>query len=441
MLDKQLPQNVEYLIMDESHYFMTDSGFSTVPSFLLKNIPRVFAYSKRVYISATIDDVLPYICKYEALAGSANFKIRHGWKPDFEHILRICDREVREKEIRRGLYSPLFPTPILYSMPQNYDFINLNFFEDDMTLIDKINKSVNKWLVFVTSKEKGKELATKIKGAIFIDASTKENDPDYIDSLIDNEKFENKVLISTSVFINGNNLVDDELCSIVIYQVDETSIKQGLGRKRISRGSNENIEVYLKIPSKKMLNQYLKNAEDALDIVEKSDNNPSYLSRFLLSNAYNVEMIKKMLYVDKKGGLHFAELCVENLKNDIVRFKNMLALLDGGVHSYCREIAAYFKLEFDEKMVEMLATFDNVVAEYEKRMLEMSPVDETRYRTNISELNKIKRRFGRYDKRRDNDGKNRPTMLPKTYNQRMQEVGSSLRVREQDSFFYYYLEE
>lgn len=440
LADPEFAKNVEYVVLDEVHYFLADSGFSTTASFLIKEIPKVFRNSKRVYISATIEEVLPFICKYECLAGSARYKIRYGWTPDFEKVLRIQEDEIRLKELNRSIFAPNLPTPILYKMRSNYNFLDLHFFDDEDYLIQKIQESKYKWLIFVASKEKGEELKGKISDAFFLDASMKDTNNDYFERLIDEEKFDNKVLISTSVFLNGNNLKDEKLKNVVIYQVDETSVKQGLGRKRISHGSGEKINLYLKIPTKQALNRRIIINEEFLEMADKADEDPAYLTKLLLSDVHNVDAVKGMLYSDKTGKLRFGTMCLEKLKNDVALYKNLKLLLEKNKVAYCRKIASYFEIDFKEEMLESGQSKEDEFADFAERAIAASPMGEDIYKKYVEEFNKLRRKFNLITSR-DNFGANRPLMTPTTFSNRAKEFNLDFRVKKIKNSFEFFYEE
>lgn len=65
------------------------------------------------------------------------------------------------------------------------------------------------------------------------------------DNLILNEKFEESVLISTSVLDCGINLHDPALKTIALYTDEPTSFMQMIGRKRLGQGEQVDLWVYL----------------------------------------------------------------------------------------------------------------------------------------------------------------------------------------------------
>ena len=348
---------------------------------------------------------------------------------------------MRKREIDRSIYAPNSADPMLYQMPYNYSQLNLRFFEDEERLVEKINNSDQKWLIFVSSIKKGEMLQEKINGAIFIDSSTKDHNSEFFDGLIKNETFDNKVLISTSVFINGNNIKDKKLCNVVIYQTDETEIKQAIGRKRFESGSCEKLNVFFKIPDIKTINHYLKSNQDIWGIVEKSDKDPAFLSRFLLRTEHTVENVKKIVYADKYGTFYFGELCLEKLKNEDISNREILKVLKINRANYCERISQFFSIDFNDEMLEMLDRSDDVLKRFYNECVAASPVDAVEYNRIVEKFNRIRKRFNLIDPKADNLGANRNAMQPRAFNARLKSLGACIWVYIREGLYYFeYLE-
>ena len=82
--------------------------------------------------------------------------------------------------------------------------------------------------------------------------------------IIANEKFEAKILATTTVLDNGINLNDDKLKNIVIDFYDPVTIVQTLGRKRIH--NYDKINLYLRVPTRYdiLRKAYLKSQSNSL---------------------------------------------------------------------------------------------------------------------------------------------------------------------------------
>lgn len=145
-----------------------------------------------------------------------------------------------------------------------------------------IKDSNDKWLIFINSKKQGNELCNEINSiygentAVFLNADNKRSKDmtDTYQKLLNDECFENKVLISTNVIYNGVNIKDKALKNIVLPMTTVPIIKQQIGRKRLSEGDN-NLNVYFPKASyddirkrfKDNIHDYfeIKNAEKSID--------------------------------------------------------------------------------------------------------------------------------------------------------------------------------
>nr|WP_312577719.1 DEAD/DEAH box helicase family protein [Sedimentibacter sp.] len=271
----------KYVVLDECHFFKSDSLFNNVTYRLLEAIRINFRDSIRIYMTATPDEIFGSIMKIEKNL------------PNLELANRIAN----------PLASWLRPFQIYcYEFDRDFKYVNPYYFNAKKELIDKINQdeSGEKWLVFVSSKKNGQEIAAELGSkAVYIDASAKdlkgeneaistinainaiENINEYFDTvlkkdnnleikeylepikshidafsktikrydmityaeLIKNQKFEKTVLVTTSVLDNGINLKDDLLKNIVIMTSDKTSFLQMLGRIRLNDGKKINMYI------------------------------------------------------------------------------------------------------------------------------------------------------------------------------------------------------
>ncbi len=123
-------------------------------------------------------------------------------------------------------------------------------YEDIITAIDKAPKD-EKWLIQVTSKEKGIWLQAKVKGSRFIFS---ENGSDNYVMTDDSQKekvninkenlFECRVLISTTILDCGTSLYDPALKHIVLSTYDPVATVQFVGRKRFAKTGKDTVTLY-----------------------------------------------------------------------------------------------------------------------------------------------------------------------------------------------------
>lgn len=306
-----------YTVCDEIHFLYADAVFAQPCSELLEKIPAYFYHTIRIYMTATSWSVQKSLIKAEENVGFAERRIQlsydiGGFTLDFNSM------PSRHKFLH-------------YTMPANYNRYNLHFFsasgsynltdgnadknkkpeentKEEKTKKKKLSKaleslikcvpqptSTNKLLVFVRRREDGRNLEStwKEKGvnAVFIDRTSK-NAPDeeysHVDDenadkakaeqkyknkvwkqLLRNEKFDEDVLISTSVLDCGINILDDAVRTVACFADEPTAFIQMLGRKRVPAESTETIDVWVYVPTAKHFMQIAEMKKMELDLAER----------------------------------------------------------------------------------------------------------------------------------------------------------------------------
>lgn len=368
-MEENIKEDYKYVVLDECHFFTSDALFNCETYRLLKHIRMRFKNSIRIYMTATPDEVFGHII-------------------ESEKKLPILERTNR---IANPLASRLCPTEIYcYEFERNYNYINPCYFDSKHEIINKINndKSDEKWLIFVSSKKKGLEIANELGSkAVYVDASSKYLDGDneatrtlsalnytdylkeYIEynkdknikiedaieslksyiytllksvkqydkiayaELIKNQKFENKVLVATSVLDNGVNFKDVLLKNIVIMTSDKTSFLQMLGRKRIEDGNKVNM--YIQKRKSDHFNGRLKLINQKLSAYYSSlgKKKPEFIVKTLegkidvlqICNLYKV----KYSNIERDYEINWNELAIDKLIKDKKFIEGMIKKLDG----------------------------------------------------------------------------------------------------------------
>lgn len=215
--NKSWISNLMYVVFDEAHFFVADSQFNDMCDYYLKIATSRFCHAIRIYMTATSWDLLYPLAKAEQ-ENYLGFDFRNRW------------------EAPRTL--------VRYYFPRNFDRYKLNFFTSLSELKKLIKTSINeKWLIFVDNKEKGKELMSMLGSeAEYIDAESKFSAS--WKEILSNERFDCRILITTSVLDCGVNIKDTSLKNIAVITDNRTSMMQMIGRKRLSGVEYVNIWVY-----------------------------------------------------------------------------------------------------------------------------------------------------------------------------------------------------
>lgn len=214
----KLPKN-SIVVLDEIHYLLNDAVFSYEPEVIKNIIHTNKNRTKRVYISATIDEVLDEIIMLESK----------------------CDEPAQINEIflnndRYKINNTLIDQ--IYLIPNSYEHISLKFYNysDIDMLVDYLNansENGRKSLIFVRNKNRGEALKEKLTDSEMVFAT--ENGMPILSEISGNAEYSCSSLLATKILENGVSIVDSKVSTIVIDEIDSVTFRQFLGRVRNSR--------------------------------------------------------------------------------------------------------------------------------------------------------------------------------------------------------------
>lgn len=227
------------IVFDECHYFLQDATFNRDIERLVRVIPQRRNATK-IFLSATMDEVRPFL-----------LDLMH---PEEMQLWKIRDNQ--EKQIW-GYRKTLFTGGriFFYSQKPKFRIQSVKYFHELVEISDLINgdKSGEKWLIFVNSKNEARILKNAIKTKIdYLDAEVDENDP-IKQQIVTESKFEADVLVTTKVLDNGVNLIDHKLKNIVLLTTEKTEFLQMLGRKRFME-NEKGVKLYITCRSTRYFN-------------------------------------------------------------------------------------------------------------------------------------------------------------------------------------------
>lgn len=211
----------DYIICDECHFFLSDSGFNNKCDLAFMELIRGRHINAiKIFISATMDEVKTSIIK------------------SVEDI----------KKVGFGSYSRCNIHD--YDTEIDYSYLDVKYFKKikDIIQLIKNDKTDDKWLIFVTSKDKGNAIVDELNGICecsFITKDTKIDECDDLKGIINSSKFNSKVLVCTKAMDNGINIEDEKLKNIVIMSYDKTTFIQELGRIRFDINDAPIINLYI----------------------------------------------------------------------------------------------------------------------------------------------------------------------------------------------------
>lgn len=388
---------VSLVVFDEAHFFCSDSPYNSETSNILQQVIKFFSHCKRVYMTATPDEVKD-ILALEELRGYVNrFLYKNDlvkWSPityphddPIQAYLYYLNMGLNNPYVQdqnaQGVSTDFFkqrleefcraplPTIKQYIFKSNYDHIDLHFFYDWTEIEDKIkleqDESVNisdRWLIFVTQKDEGKRLKRDIKGDAFFvysdsEGAIGEEDEDSkvkkkLNEIIASRCFEEKVLISTTVLYNGVSLVDPYLKNIVVDTLNKDEIIQMVGRKRCAQG--EKVNLYIRIPTADIIKERIKLADKRYRSTQQYMQDPAnYFYKQWKKSFFNPDLKEIFDFRRNPNGVPMfvmSEYAPRHFAMESGHYSRMLKLLQNDENKFAleEEISSWFDKGFSMDM-------------------------------------------------------------------------------------------
>lgn len=224
--DKEITSDVldmyDYIVCDESHYFLADSDFNSLTNISLMKIMGT-GRAVKVFMSATNEYIQERI------------------------VSRLQYRYQNDLKVAQKVF--------LYDMNKSATVIrNIIGFESfERDLMHKIINSQDQWLIFVKSISQGREICYKLANqlkddVVFLDRESADEGTEIqketFEVLVEEERFYQKVLITTSLLDNGVNIHSKRLKNVICFDDDPVEIVQMIGRKR-SISFDDYFDLYL----------------------------------------------------------------------------------------------------------------------------------------------------------------------------------------------------
>lgn len=256
-----------YVVFDEVHYLIDDSDFNKGVNVITDNLIQRYITAERkllpnpfipnatrIFMSGSMEEMFVVFQQMGCIFDTNNAFYNFSKENIIEYSL-LADHIV--------------------SLPTDYSYISPYMYKEYSDIIPLINDSNDKWLIFINSKKQGNELCNEINSvcgentAVFLNADNKRSKDmtDTYQNLLNNERFENKVLITTNVIYNGVNIKDKALKNIVIPMTTVPIMKQQIGRKRLSAGDNSLNVYFPKASYDDIRKRFKKNIGDYFEIM------------------------------------------------------------------------------------------------------------------------------------------------------------------------------
>lgn len=256
-------ENYDYIVCDEFHYILKDAGFNDNTELTFLELNRCW-YSNSVVIYMTATDL---------------------------EVKRTVEKSVDDLiELSKKFQEPLVKEDIFYYYDGgiDYSYLDVKYYKNNKDIITTIKNSLEeeeKWMWFVNSSKDGKDIETELRElGITAEFISKKDNEKIKKHIVENSRFDCKVLITTSVLDNGVNINDKNLVHMIIESVDPITFIQELGRKRMSLDNVYKINLYIPVRYSNFFTLMRNNEEKKLEPI----------------NIFNTDMVEFRKRYDRK---------------------------------------------------------------------------------------------------------------------------------------------
>lgn len=324
---KMFLSDYAYIVFDEAHFFVEDSLFNAKTGLLLKSVLNESPDAVWIFLSATLDGS-------EELLLTAADKIQPNNLID-ANLNKVVFRDhciVYKNNYQSAVYTP-------------------SFFRGIDDLMPVINRTAGeKWLIFISSIQRGKALQQRIKKetgrkAVFLSSENKADKR--WKTLSTEERYDEDVLITTKVLDNGVNISDKGVRHIVIPFCDQTEFMQMLGRRRTAEG--ERVYLYVEVPTIQKVNTLRHGVETKRNAINGVKRCAPNRRNALLAKMWEAgrKDINSLFYINETGNLTPNFLAEKKLKQ-LSDFYGMLAAHYKEGACYEKTVLTWIKMEKSE---------------------------------------------------------------------------------------------
>ena len=324
---KMFLSDYAYIVFDEAHFFVEDSLFNAKTGLLLKSVLNESPDAVWIFLSATLDGS-------EDLLLTAADKIQPNNLID-ANLNKVVFRDhciVYKNNYQSAVYTP-------------------SFFRGIDDLMPVINRTAGeKWLIFISSIQRGKALQQRIKKetgrkAVFLSSENKADKR--WKTLSTEERYDEDVLITTKVLDNGVNISDKGVRHIVIPFCDQTEFMQMLGRRRTAEG--ERVYLYVEVPTIQKVNTLRHGVETKRNAINGVKRCAPNRRNALLAKMWETgrKDINSLFYIDKGGNL-FPNFLAEKKLKQLSDFYGMLAAHYKEGACYEKTVLTWIKMKKSE---------------------------------------------------------------------------------------------
>lgn len=380
-------ERYKYTIFDEIHYILEDSIFNPYIVYLVQFIQK--CQNTKVFMSATLAETKDYLIDSGILGKVIPYSnVR---------LNAMVERDLLDGYLFRSLGYEKYIWH--YTIPKQKRKIDAKYFSDFTQIVELINRSSEKWLIFVSNKasvESWKSAIRKSVDVIYAD----DKDQEIVDQIVKYERFEKQVLITTKLLDNGVNFKDCLLRNIVIDTISRVEFLQMLGRKRIQ--GDDSIKLYIPKKSRRYFTGYYNlSVLKSLDLVNAGKTSKE-LVKECFANSTVYEMARR-LYIVKDGTLVLNPAGAYKLSLMAKFLCDMQEAMQEDEWAFIKEQLKWLDLQEDFSEKNMLPDVkkEKVYAEVNEYLKKSTAVwmDKERKNEFRQELGKLLCQAGLYEKR------------------------------------------
>lgn len=372
--DYKNQEQYDYIIADECHYFMEDATFNTYTQLSYEWIMKKRDNAVLIFISATIDRMKRYILDDNGIRENDNVE-------KLEKRIKVMRGDLDMGDLVKS-----------YDMKTDYSHVEVSLLRKTEEIVELVETDNAKWLIFVDSIEKGRKIEALLKekaiDVAFITAESKRDEELFgmVQKIGTKEKYEQKVLIATSVMDNGISIKDFELRKLIIMAVTKEQFIQMLGRKRLSSDS-EKLKLFILLREKEDFRKLLAECKKRIRFISEFQEdsfrwrNGQLLERILESTA--CYQCAKNVCLVRQGSLALSDLAIAQYDYLYGYYQRVIERFEKeGGSAFLKEQLEWMGRENAEEIKNLTKTLSDriciIIDEYKDRDLNREDNDEMR---------------------------------------------------------------
>lgn len=293
-----------YIVFDDVHCLVEDSLFNAHTGSVLQKILTGAPDAAWIFLSSSMESVSAVLHRWTDRILPSNYADN-----DLSRKLLQQHCLTYRNELRRSAYRPVF-------------------FRGEAALLRAVSQTPKeeKWLIFVSSVQQGKELQRRTgtaagRSAAFFSSQNKTGKR--WSQLLQEQRFPQDVLITTRVLGSGGAVCDRSVRHIALPFCGKTEFLQMLGRCRL--GPDDTVQLCIEVPAIQKINTLLALVRRKTVAIERTRRCPPREKTALLQQMWEEgrQEINSLFYISRSGELTVNELAEEKLRQLEAFYSNL----------------------------------------------------------------------------------------------------------------------